>query len=133
MEAMREGLFDHRAVELEDQQLIRLTESRRAGMLPPHITDEETVALADRAMLKENVAKVLDYLTPREQRVIKLRFGLEDEIPRTLEEVGKEFNLTRDRIRQIEGKALRKLRHPRLSRRLKDYLDETISKQGEKP
>jgi RNA polymerase primary sigma factor len=66
---------------------------------------------------------VLDTLTPREQRVLRLRFGLEDGRSRTLEEVGKEFSVTRERIRQIEAKALRKLRHPTRSRKLKDYLE----------
>ena len=66
---------------------------------------------------------VLDSLSGRESRVLQLRFGLEDGRPRTLEEVGREFNVTRERIRHIEGKALRKLRHPSRSRKLKDYLD----------
>ncbi|MEJ7754897.1 MAG: sigma-70 family RNA polymerase sigma factor, partial [Candidatus Limnocylindrales bacterium] len=66
---------------------------------------------------------VLDSLTPRERRVLQLRFGLEDGRSRTLEEVGRDFNVTRERIRQIEAKALRKLRHPSRSRKLKDYLD----------
>jgi len=65
---------------------------------------------------------VLDSLTPRERRVLQLRFGLEDGRSRTLEEVGRDFNVTRERIRQIEAKALRKLRHPSRSRKLKDYL-----------
>ena len=71
----------------------------------------------------EQVAAVLDSLTGRERRVLQLRFGLEDGRARTLEEVGKEFNLTRERIRQIEGTALRKLRHPSRSRKLRDYLE----------
>jgi RNA polymerase primary sigma factor len=66
---------------------------------------------------------VLDTLTPREQMILRLRFGLDDGRSRTLEEVGKEFKVTRERIRQIEAKALRKLRHPTRSRRLKDYLE----------
>ena len=66
---------------------------------------------------------MLHTLTPREEQVLKLRFGLMDGRPRTLEEVGKEFHITRERIRQIEAKALRKLRHPSRSKRLKDYLD----------
>jgi len=69
------------------------------------------------------VRGVLDSLSARESRVLRLRFGLEDGRSRTLEEVGKEFNVTRERIRQIEAKALRKLRHPSRSRKLKDYLD----------
>ena len=79
---------------------------------------------ATRALLKQHVAAVLDSLTGRERRVLQLRFGLEDGRARTLEEIGKEFNITRERIRQIEAKALHKLRHPSRSRKLKDYLDE---------
>ena len=75
------------------------------------------------AMLKKQLTEVLDTLTPREEKVVRLRFGLDDGKTRTLEDVGKEFNVTRERIRQIEAKALRKLRHPSRSKRLKDYLD----------
>ncbi len=74
-------------------------------------------------LLKEQLADVLKTLTPREEKVLRLRFGLEDGRPRTLEEVGKEFNVTRERIRQIEAKALRKLRHPSRSKKLRDFLD----------
>ena len=74
-------------------------------------------------LLREDLAEVLCTLSPRERDVLRLRFGLEDGRSRTLEEVGKEFNVTRERIRQIEAKALRKLRHPSRSRKLKDYLD----------
>ena len=74
-------------------------------------------------MLKEQLVEVLETLTEREQKVLRLRFGLEDGRPRTLEEVGKEFDVTRERIRQIEAKALRKLRHPSRSKKLKDYLE----------
>jgi len=90
------------------------------------IPDEEILAPADAAtftMLKEQLIEVLDSLTPREQKVLKLRFGLEDGRARTLEEVGKEFDVTRERIRQIEAKALRKLRHPSRSKKLKDFLE----------
>ena len=73
-------------------------------------------------LLREQLTDVLGTLTAREARVLKLRFGLEDGRARTLEEVGKEFNVTRERIRQIEAKALRKLRHPSRSKKLKDYL-----------
>jgi RNA polymerase primary sigma factor len=79
--------------------------------------------VASRELLKAQLTKVLSELTDRERRVLLLRFGLEDDRPRTLEEVGKEFNVTRERIRQIEAKALRKLRHPSRSRKLKDYLE----------
>ena len=90
------------------------------------ISDNDAPAPADAAshtMLREQLSDVLSTLTPREAKVLKLRFGLEDGRSRTLEEVGKEFNVTRERIRQIEAKALRKLRHPSRSRKLKDYLD----------
>lgn len=90
------------------------------------IPDEEILAPADAAtftMLKEQLMEVLDSLTPREQKVLKLRFGLDDGRARTLEEVGKEFDVTRERIRQIEAKALRKLRHPSRSKKLKDFLE----------
>ena len=90
------------------------------------IEDRETPAPADAAsyaLLREQLAEVLHTLTPREENVLKLRFGLEDGRPRTLEEVGQQFNITRERIRQIEAKALRKLRHPSRSKKLKDFLD----------
>ena len=90
------------------------------------IPDEEVPAPAEAAafsMLKEQLVEVLDTLTEREQKVLKLRFGLEDGRARTLEEVGKQFDVTRERIRQIEAKALRKLRHPIRSKKLKDYLE----------
>ena len=74
-------------------------------------------------LLKDEINLILSTLTDREEKVIRLRFGLEDGRSRTLEEVGKEFNVTRERIRQIEAKALRKLRHPSRSKRLKDFLD----------
>jgi RNA polymerase primary sigma factor len=74
-------------------------------------------------MLKEQLLGVLDTLTPREEKVIRLRYGIDDGKPRTLEEVGREFNVTRERIRQIEAKALRKLRHPSRSKKLKDFLE----------
>ena len=90
------------------------------------IPDDDSPAPAEAAsyeLLKEQLEEVLHTLTSREEHVLKLRFGLEDGRTRTLEEVGKEFNITRERIRQIEAKALRKLRHPSRSKRLKDYLD----------
>jgi RNA polymerase sigma factor RpoD-like protein len=98
----------------EDYHLGDLIEDR--GALAP-------AEAATRQMLKEQVAAVLDSLTGRERRVLQLRFGLEDGRARTLEEVGKEFNVTRERIRQIEATALRKLRHPSRSRKLRDYWD----------
>ena len=90
------------------------------------LEDEQVPAPSDAAaftLLKEQLVEVLGTLTEREQKVLRLRFGLDDSRARTLEEVGKEFNVTRERIRQIEAKALRKLRHPSRSRKLKDYLD----------
>ena len=90
------------------------------------IPDDDVPAPADAAafsMLKEQLVEVLDTLTEREQKVLKLRFGLEDGRARTLEEVGRRFEVTRERIRQIEAKALRKLRHPSRSKKLKDYLE----------
>ena len=78
---------------------------------------------ATYTLLREQLTEVLETLTEREQKVLRLRFGLDDGRPRTLEEVGRDFNVTRERIRQIEAKALRKLRHPSRSRKLKDYLD----------
>ncbi|MBQ8404851.1 MAG: sigma-70 family RNA polymerase sigma factor, partial [Clostridia bacterium] len=90
------------------------------------IEDDASPAPADAAsytLLREQLNEVLHTLTPREEQVLKLRFGLEDGRTRTLEEVGQQFNITRERIRQIEAKALRKLRHPSRSKKLKDYLD----------
>ena len=94
--------------------------------LSDFIPDDDASAPADAAsqtLLKEQLFNVLNTLTPREAKVLRLRFGLEDGRARTLEEVGKEFDVTRERIRQIEAKALRKLRHPSRSRILKDYLE----------
>ena len=90
------------------------------------IQDDDAPAPAEAAaysLLKEQIEDVLGSLNEREQKVLKLRFGLEDGRARTLEEVGKEFDVTRERIRQIEAKALRKLRHPSRSKKLRDYLD----------
>jgi RNA polymerase primary sigma factor len=97
-----------------DSDLGDFVEDRNA--MPP-------AEVASRELLKAQLIKVLAELSDRERRVLMLRFGLEDDRPRTLEEVGKEFNVTRERIRQIEAKALRKLRHPSRSRKLKDYLE----------
>ncbi len=94
--------------------------------LSDFIEDEGSAAPTDAVsftMLKEQLIGVLDTLTPREEKVLRLRYGIDDGRPKTLEEVGKEFNVTRERIRQIEAKALRKLRHPSRSKRLKDFLD----------
>ena len=96
------------------------------SLLGDFIPDDEAPAPAEAAshtLLREQLAEVLQTLTPREAKVLSLRFGLEDGRSRTLEEVGKDFNVTRERIRQIEAKALRKLRHPSRSKKLKDFLD----------
>ena len=90
------------------------------------IPDDDAPAPAEAAsfaLMKEQLLEVLDTLTPREEKVLRLRFGLDDGHQRTLEEVGREFNVTRERIRQIEAKALRKLRHPSRSKKLRDYID----------
>ena len=90
------------------------------------IEDESALAPEEstaQRLLREQLLAVLDTLTPREQKVIRLRYGLDDSHPRTLEEVGREFNVTRERIRQIEAKALRKLRNPSRSKRLTDYAE----------
>ena len=94
--------------------------------LADFIEDDNAAEPAEAAsftLLKEQLMEVLSTLTPREEKVLRLRFGLEDGRTRTLEEVGKEFNVTRERIRQIEAKALRKLRHPSRSKKLKDFLN----------
>jgi RNA polymerase primary sigma factor len=94
--------------------------------LGDHVEDRGSLAPTEatsQQLLKEQIDKVLDELTEREKKVLQLRFGLEDGRARTLEEVGKEFSVTRERIRQIEGKALRKLRHPCRSRKLRGYLE----------
>ena len=100
--------------EEEDSHLGDFIEDDRAT------TPSDSVAFT---MLKEQLLGVLDTLTPREEKVLRLRYGIDDGKPRTLEEVGREFNVTRERIRQIEAKALRKLRHPSRSKKLKDFLD----------
>ena len=97
-------------------------DSHLGDFIPDEDASEPSEA-ASFSLLKEQLMGVLDTLTPREKKVLSLRFGLEDGRQRTLEEVGQEFNVTRERIRQIEAKALRKLRHPSRSKRLKDYLD----------
>ena len=88
-------------------------------------SDDNASAPSDVAastMLREQLISILHKLTPREEKVLRLRYGIDDGRPRTLEEVGHEFNVTRERIRQIEAKALKKLRHPSKSKKLKDYL-----------
>ncbi len=128
------------ALEMEPskvRELLRLSQEPISLELPvgeeedSHLEDfirdesaEIPVDEASRALLRRELDRVLQSLTPREARVLEMRFGLEDGRARTLEEVGKSFNVTRERIRQIEAKALRKLRHPSRSKRLRDYLDE---------
>mgnify|MGYP001059217043 CR=1 FL=1 len=115
------NLFQHEPVSL-DTPVGEDTDSH----LGDFVEDQNSLAPTDaasRQLLKEQIDRVLDELTDREKRVLQLRFGLKDGRARTLEEVGKEFNVTRERIRQIEGKALRKLRHPTRSRKLRGYLD----------
>ena len=97
-------------------------DSHLGDFIPDEGASEPSEA-ASFTLLKEQLVDVLSTLTPREEKVLKLRFGIEDGRPRTLEEVGKEFNVTRERIRQIEAKALRKLRHPSRSKKLKDFLN----------
>jgi RNA polymerase primary sigma factor len=97
-------------------------DSRLGDFVEDHSSLAPTEATSQQ-LLKEQIDELLDELTEREKKVLQLRFGLKDGHARTLEEVGREFNLTRERIRQIEGGALRKLRHPSRSRKLKDYLD----------
>jgi RNA polymerase primary sigma factor len=93
-----------------------------ADFIPdPQALDADDAAVS--GMLRIQIATALDQLTERERRVLELRYGLSDGQPHTLEEVGKAFGVTRERVRQIEVKALRKLRHPRLGKLLKDYLD----------
>lgn len=122
IDAVKEGLFGYRIAELQEKQIIRLTEARRAGLLPLGMTEDEALEAADQALLKQKLPEILSKLTPREQRVLELRFGLNNGISHTLEETGREFHVNRERIRQIEARALRKLRHPRFSGQLKDFL-----------
>ena len=98
-------------------------EDSHLGDFIPDDDAPEPAEVASFTLLKEQLVEVLSTLTPREEKVLRLRFGLEDGRARTLEEVGKEFNVTRERIRQIEAKALRKLRHPSRSKKLKDFLN----------
>ena len=97
-------------------------DSHLGDFIPDEDASEPSEA-ASFSLLKEQLMDVLDTLTPREKKVLELRFGIVDGRTRTLEEVGKEFNVTRERIRQIEAKALRKLRHPSRSKKLRDFLN----------
>ncbi len=98
----------------------------KEATLEQFVADQNQPMLYDkvsRELLKDALSKVLETLSPREKRVLIMRFGLEDGKPKTLEEVGKEFKVTRERIRQIEAKAIRKLKHPTRARKLKDFLE----------
>ena len=97
-------------------------DSHLGDVIPDEDASEPSEA-ASFTLLKEQLVEVLSTLPPREEQVLKLRFGIEDGRTRTLEEVGKQFHVTRERIRQIEAKALRKLRHPSRSKKLKDFLN----------
>ena len=119
-EAMRDILGEE-PVSLETP--IGEEEDSHLGDFIPDEDASEPSEAASFTLLKEQLVDVLSTLTPREEKVLKLRFGIEDGRTRTLEEVGKEFNVTRERIRQIEAKALRKLRHPSRSKKLKDFLN----------
>ncbi len=129
--AERMGISVERVREIQKISQIPVSLEKPIGeeedsQLGDFIEDEDAQSPAEQAsytLLREQLFEVLKELTPREEEVLKLRFGLEDGRTRTLEEVGREFNVTRERIRQIEAKALRKLRHPNRSRKLKDYLD----------
>ena len=114
-------LFHHEPISLETP--IGENGDTRLGDFVEDQTSPAPAEVASQELLKEQLDRVLDELTPREKRVLQLRFGLRDGHARTLEEVGQEFSVTRERIRQIEAKALRKLRHPSRSRKLKDYLE----------
>ena len=109
---------------LRDSDRRRRRSSHLGGLYARIMNVEVPADAATYTLLHEQLMDVLSTLTEREQKVLRLRFGLDDGRPRTLEEVGRQFNVTRERIRQIEAKALRKLRHPSRSKILKDYLDE---------
>jgi RNA polymerase primary sigma factor len=126
LELAAERVREIRKASLEPVSLEIPVGSEDDSHLGDFVPDEASLSPADvatRQMLKEQMDDVLDSLTSRERRVLQLRFGLEDGRQRTLEEVGREFGVTRERIRQIEAKALRKLRHPTRSRKLRDYFD----------
>ena len=129
--AERMGLTESRVVEIQKiaQDPVSLESpvgEEDESRISDFIEDESIKSPTDNAaqdILKTQLLQVIETLTPREQKVIRLRYGIDDSHPRTLEEVGKEFNVTRERIRQIEAKALRKLRHPNRSKKLQDYYE----------
>ncbi len=121
LSSIRLGVFSRRKMDLAAPEVISLTEAQMLRLT----YDGETALIEEvsRTLLREEINEVLKSLDPRERRVLELRFGLKDGQSRTQEEVSKQFNLTRQRIHQIEAKALRKLRHPSRARRLENYLD----------
>jgi len=122
-----EKIAEIRKVAQEPTSLETPTGEEGDGEFYDFVVDENAKSPADnvvQTMLKEQLLAVIETLTPREQKVIRLRYGLDDAHPRTLEEVGKEFNVTRERIRQIEAKALKKLRNPSRSKRLRDFIND---------
>ena len=121
-----EKVRDYMKIALDPVSLEMPIGEEEDSHLGDFIQDEDSPSPSEsvsQTILREQLFEVLKTLTPREEQVLKLRFGLKDGRMRTLEDVGKIFNITRERIRQIEAKALRKLRHPSRSKRLKDYLD----------
>ncbi len=123
LHALEADVFARRTREIGERHLMGLTEAKRAGLLPSPDGEETFDDLLKKPVLHEGVNLALRTLTPREAKIIDLLFGLSDGNSRTLAEVGKEFGVTRGRILQIEHMALRKLRHPSRSRKLKDFLD----------
>ena len=129
--AERMGLSENRVIEIQKiaQDPVSLESpvgEEDESRISDFVEDESIKSPTDNAaqdILKAQLLQVIETLTPREQKVIRLRYGLDDSHPRTLEEVGKEFNVTRERIRQIEAKALRKLRHPNRSKKLQDFYE----------
>ena len=119
--AMEAGVFDRRYIELTAPEIISLTEAQHLRLT--YDGEGRMIDEISRKELRERIDEVLETLEPRFREVLRLRFGLDDGVSKTLEDVGSYFNVTKERIRQIEAKALRLLRHPRRSRRLKDYLD----------
>lgn len=120
MDSLRLGVFDRREVELQEDQVAALTERAVKMTLPPYFDEHREL---DIGFLGSLVAKTLKTLTQREEKVLRMRFGIGYPRPYTYEETGKEFGVTRERIRQIEAKALRKLRHPSRSKELRFFLD----------
>jgi len=121
LSAIEAGVFSRRKVEMAAPGVISLTEAQRLRLT--YDGESEIIEQVSRKLLSARINEVLNTISPREQKVIRLRFAFDDGRSRTTKEVGEKFNVTRERIRQIEEKALRKLRHPSRSHMLKDYLD----------